>query len=256
MAANLLLLIPIALPSLMRVFSKPATSAVIFIRISADTLGDAELCELSEQLRLGGADAVVLRGSEAQLQLVLREQQRAAADYPGPCPVLYEPPYMPPGAAGMQHRASDAQAVILPSCACCWPEGDPSVPMCVVNATDADSLRTAACANPLVIASGPAVDFALASAHDLRAVVVPRIEGDGEGLSRRIRAIRMSGCRGVLVDFANGIPLTAATSFVQFLCSKQSSTFGRYGLRIGFSNFMTDQFWLNREFKNRVLRNQ
>ena len=236
----------VARSSLLRALKKPASSAAIIVRVLAAGLKDAELLELSERLRHGGADAVQLRASDEQLQLVLDEQRRATADFPGPCPVLFEPAEaFPPDMA-----ACGAHAVVLPCrLRSSWVCDVPSAPMCAVEVADAEDFRASAQTCELVIATGAAVDLALACSSEFAAAIMVHIKMAGVHTPNQIRAVREAGCAGVVVNFPEGAPPAAALDFVSRLRSKKSATFGSYGLQIGFSSFMSDQYWLNRKFK-------
>ena len=80
-------------PSLARALSRPASAVAVVPRVfSTSSSSDESLLELSERLRDAGAAAIVLHGSSLEaVRLVLEEQRRAAGNFPGPLPVVYEP---------------------------------------------------------------------------------------------------------------------------------------------------------------------
>ena len=147
---------------------KPSSSFAVVPRLisDGDPTFDADLVDLSQRLRLAGADAILLAGGTIrQVELLLREQRTAAGQYPPPCPVIYEPPQSPP-LCGLP-PSSLAHALVVPLAewqACHTPDGQ----QCVIQARTGEELRAAlsAARNERNAESQPSLVYATDEARD------------------------------------------------------------------------------------------
>ena len=244
---------------------KPPGTPAVLVRLNcadlrADTSdADGDLAAMSERLREAGVDALILRGaSEAQARAVIEEQRMAASSYPGPCPVLLQPSTWPVTGGLAPDLNDELAALVLPEGAA---EADAPADAALASSLQlvpqvwsVDELRQCSGRAPLAILT-PAFSSALldaeaeaagaVAAHD--GAVVAALPPGLEAASRRARALRAAGCAGVLIDddAAVGQPEVA----VREVLSKASEAFGSYGLKMGFSSFMSDQYWLNKDIK-------
>ena len=215
------------------------------------------LLELSERLRTAGAAALLLRNpSLRQVQLVLEEQRSASGNFPSPMPVLCEPCWSTPLEA-----PDGAAAVVLP-----YSEVEGAVPLgwplVVTRCTSAAELH-AMLARPappeMVFASeaavlaldgaAPGAPSAAASAGREAALFIASL-ALGPGCAAEARELRAMGYAAVAVDFAaDEWPLPPEVA-VRAVLSTQSRTFNSLGLKVGHGDFGSDQYWLNKKFKD------
>ena len=198
------------------------------------------LLELSERLRTAGAAALLLRNpSLRQVQLVLEEQRSASGNFPSPMPVLCEPCWSTPLEA-----PDGAAAVVLP-----YSEVEGAVPLgwplVVTRCTSAAELH-AMLARPappeMVFASeaavlaldgaAPGAPSAAASAGREAALFIASL-ALGPGCAAEARQLRAMGYAAVAV-----------------VLSTQSRTYNSLGLKVGYGDFGSDQYWLNKKFKD------
>jgi hypothetical protein len=245
--------------ALRRALTRPAHAAVAVVPRIDLLPGTSEdkLLELSERLRTAGAAALLLRNpSLRQVQLVLEEQRSASGNFPSPMPVLCEPFLSTPLEA-----PDGAAAVVLPYSEV---EGAVSLgwPLVVTRCTSAAELH-AMLARPappeMVFASEAAVlaldgaaagaASAAASAGREAALFIASL-ALGPGCAAEARELRAMGYAAVAVDFAaDDWPLPPELA-VRAVLSTQSRTYNSLGLKVGHGDFGSDQYWLNKKFKD------
>jgi len=245
--------------ALRRALTRPAHAAVAVVPRIDLLPGTSEdkLLELSERLRTAGAAALLLRNpSLRQVQLVLEEQRSASGNFPSPMPVLCEPFWSTPLEA-----PDGAAAVVLP-----YSEVEGAVPLgwplVVTRCTSAAELH-AMLARPappeMVFASEAAVlaldgaaagaASAAASAGREAALFIASL-ALGPGCAAEARELRAMGYAAVAVDFAaDDWPLPPEVA-VRAVLSTQSRTYNSLGLKVGHGDFGSDQYWLNKKFKD------
>ena len=245
--------------ALRRALTRPAHAAVAVVpRIGGlPSTSEDSLLELSERLRTAGAAALLLRNpSLRQVQLVLEEQRSASGNFPSPMPVLCEPCWSTPLEA-----PDGAAAVVLP-----YSEVEGAVPLgwplVVTRCTSAAELH-AMLARPappeMVFASeaavlaldgaAPGAPSAAASAGREAALFIASL-ALGPGCAAEARQLRAMGYAAVAVDFAaDDWPLPPEVA-VRAMLSTQSRTYNSLGLKVGYGDFGSDQYWLNKKFKD------
>ncbi len=224
---------------------KQATPVLVRIDATAPHIDDDALRTLSEQVRNADAAALQLRSSRRQLHIVLDEQRCAAADFPGPCPVIYEPG---------DHDVDDdadacgADAVLLTRHAKA-PDSVLAIHR-LETVTDVLDLKTP----PHCVSLSAAAWDALRTDDSelLRKATVIADLPLGDEPSRRAREMRASGCDCVLID-VTGLEDQIA-GLVAAVKSKHSAHFGSLGLKMGFSTFASDQYWVNKDMKEVLAR--
>ncbi len=242
--------------ALRRALTRPAHAAVAVVPC-VDLLpstSDETLLELSERLRTAGAAALLLRNpSLRQVQLVLEEQRSAAGNFPSPVPIMCEP-----CGSALLEAADGAAALVLPcgEAEGAAPSGWPLVvPRC---ATEAE--LDAALARPespeLVFASDAAVPSlagaAAAAASASAGREAPLLMASltlGPECAVEARELRAAGCAAVAVDFPADDWPAPPEAAVRAVLSTQSRSYNSLGLRVGHGEFQSDQYWLNRKFK-------
>eukprot|EP00965_Chrysotila_dentata_P014854 491360-Pleurochrysis_carterae.AAC.5 len=242
---------------LLSALRKPPSAAALAVRLfqqpGARHRPDAELELLSDRLRRAGADALLFCGSQHQLEIIIREQQRAASDFPGPCPVLYEPSNVDDTCDAAQSLVDcGAHGVVIPleqkeKWELQRTNTLPLVPS--IQHVEAGGACTSRVNYDLVIVSK--VDsgddnVAEATGPQILLAAMPVVDGTS---SARVRKLRERGFAGVLVDFDLDDWPADPEVLLRSLRSKRSSTFGTYGLKMGYGDFMSDQYWLNKTFK-------
>lgn len=241
---------------LQRALTRPAHATVAVVpcvELLWDT-PEETLLDLSERLRMAGAAALLLRNpSLRQVQLVLEEQRSASGNFPSPIPVFCEPhgddySDAPPTAA------SGAAALVLPcgaAATAAWTE-PLVVPRCTTT-TDLDAALALPSPPPLLFASDEAVPPLLSAvAEDDSNRAKPLVMASlalGPDCASEARALRAAGCSAVVVDFAADNWPAPPEAVVRAVLSGQSTTFNSLGLKVGFGDFSSDQYWLNRKFK-------
>lgn len=255
--------------ALLAALQKPpgTPSVVVRLRTGADP-SDAQssfirdsLHEASERLRLAGAAALVLRADEAWVEAVLQEQRSAAGDYPGPCPLIFEPVAPPTDAAAasqlLQRCGADALVVgastlVKGVLAADVSNADELSPLLVPRAQSQDEWLAAA-NMPLCLLAADITNKVLESEN------VPASSGGGVLLgelsavctAEHARALRALGLAGVVLDFDVDEWSTAPGSLVRPILSKRSPSFGTIGLSMAnsFGSFESEQYWMNKEIK-------
>jgi len=274
----------------LRALRKPPGAVAVVVRLSPSAVSsEAELRDVSERLRAAGASAIVLRGEASALRVVLDEQRSAASEFPGPCPVLYQP--VPAPASSRALHGCGAQGLVLPySVLASDREGaagaSEALPL-VLTAQTAAELRTAAAAAaagdgaawPLVLATASAwqglIDEAAAPPTDGPGAQGSALEAGGAAAPARVvlasgalvlavldletgdagvraREWRAAGCAGVVVDYDPAEWPGGPEPLLRELLSKKSSSFGGLAMHQGVSlgaSGISDQFWLNKNMK-------
>lgn len=250
--------------ALAKALAKPASAVAVVprLRIGA-TSSDEDLVELSERMRAGGASALLLYGDDLRhVQLILDEQRSAVGHYPGPLPILFEPA----GDAAASHSdiiGCGAAAVVSPlpliqpvppSAPPLPPAGESGsslllVPRCCSQAELAEA--TASSSDwPLVLADdGAAESIESLAAEGGNAAVIMASLDLGEDMAGRARALRAQGCAAVVVDFDVDDWPAPPEAILGAVLSKKSPVMGSLGLKVGFGTFQSDQYWLNKKFK-------
>jgi hypothetical protein len=281
----------------LRALRKPPGTVAVSARLtpSEAAMSDAELVDASQRLRAAGVAIIVLRGDARSLSIVRDEQKGAASEFPGPCPVLYQP--QPAPEDWRELRDCDTQALVLPCASLAVVQRGavdseaPAVPL-VPRVTTAAELQAAAVSDaafPCVLASASAweefmrqaasSDFTRAeqeissevgTSAALRSLVA--MPGERVVLSEldlsavgdavaRAREWCAAGCAGVLIDYDPAEWPQGPERLVQRLLSKKSASFGglamKHGVSLGASG-ISDQYWLNKNMKEakRVIRRQ
>jgi hypothetical protein len=279
----------------LRALRKPPGTVAVSVRLTPGeaAISDGELRDASQGLRAAGVAVIVLRGDARALSIVRKEQKGAASEFPGPCPVLYQPAPAPEDWRGLSD--CHAEALVLPSASLAAADERGAVdghshelPL-VPRVTTAAELRDAA-AFPCVLASASAWEEYMqgaATSDSLRAtqedgseasssaaiespvsllrdqVVISELDisagGDAAALAREWRA---AGCASVLIDYDPAEWPRGPGALLQRLMSKRSVSFGglamQHGVSIGASA-ISDQFWLNKnmnEAKRVIQKNQ
>eukprot|EP00967_Tisochrysis_lutea_P024570 scaffold28241_cov35-Tisochrysis_lutea.AAC.1 len=101
--------------SLLRALRKPLSTLAVVVRLTPTecVVSDQHLIEASERLRVAGVDAIILQGGTHALKLVHDEQRGAASEFPGPCPVLFQPLPVPSG-ADLYKLMENVELLVLP----------------------------------------------------------------------------------------------------------------------------------------------
>ena len=104
---------------LLGALDRPRSAVAVVPRILLDsdvTPSEDALMELSERTRAAGAAALIVRGSALDgVKLLLEEQRRAAGNYPGPLPIVFEPAMAIDAAAVDALHTAGAAGILLPS---------------------------------------------------------------------------------------------------------------------------------------------
>ena len=118
----------------------PSAIAVVPRILCPSPLDDDALIELSERFRVAGAAALVMRGTALNsVHVVLEEQRRAAGNYPGPLPVVYEPSTPMDDTTLDALHSSGVAGILLPADAMVLPPSAPPllvVPRCEAHASN------------------------------------------------------------------------------------------------------------------------
>lgn len=271
-----------------RAIRKPPDSLAVAMRLTLDDGGagsssggivsDAELRELSRRLRAGGAAVIVLRGGTRALRLLLDEQSCAAREFPGPCPVLFEP--VPQPADWTHLKGCGANALVLPHEACVASGGThglrlvprassrsallaalrasaaPAPPVVFATAASWEAMDAAAGADACATQStAEAGDAARSSPADLPrdAIVLAELGILDSNTGARARELRAAGCAGVVVDYDPCLWPGGPEGLMRALTSKRSVAYGALGLRHGVgigASDLSSQYWLNRDMKD------
>lgn len=276
---------------LSRALAKPASAVAVVPRLlwsSPTSANDDLLEELSERLRKAGASALVVQGfALQQVQLMLDEQRRAAGNYPGPLPILFEAVESAPPLEALVELDGLA-GVILPMDACSDAETQlPIVPRCC-SSDEVDNVFAMTQTPPLVFADEMAaasmLDDAEAASADSDAAS-DESEGGGAGgtgtladggdsssarsrssskagapimsvlplsskLAQQARALRSHGCTAVVVDFDIFDWPGSPEAVVGAVLSKKSPSMS-FGMKTSglAGTFSSEQYWLNKKFK-------
>lgn len=282
----------------LRALRKPPGTVAVSVRLtpSEAAISDEELLDASQRLRAAGVAVIVLRGDARSLSIVQDEQKGAASEFPGPCPVLYQPAPAPED--WRQLRDCVAQALVLPCASLAADErgavyGNSHALPIVPRVTTAAELQAAAASDapfPCVLASASAWEEFIREAATSDAkiaaqenspemstrvalgtsvvlpsehVVISELDmsagGDAVASAREWCA---AGCAGVLIDYDPAEWPRGPEELVQRLLSKKSAAFGglamKHGVSLGASG-ISDQYWLNKnmkEAKRVIKRNQ
>lgn len=268
----------VRLPSVLKALDKPASAIAIVPRLIVSSASDDEaLEELSERCRKAGASALVVQGSAlSQVKLILDEQQRAVGNYPGPLPVLFEPPDSAfpidsleslDGLAGMllPHdeylagggASEDNLLLRVPRCTCSS-QVEATQEALLVFADDAAAvgmLDAASAASPTRDdggSTGTGGDSRVSDVGDngKRSRLVMASLPLGEDMAAQARALRTSGCAAIVLDFDVDDWPGSPESIVRAAASKRSPSMG-FGLKTSAlaGTFASDQYWLNKKFK-------
>ena len=243
---------------LRRAIARPSHAAVGVVprvQLLPTTVEDTVI-ELSERLRSAGAAALLLRNpSLRQVQLVLEEQRSAAGNFPSPVPVLCEDLQWGTGAHEAAPDGAAALVLAHDEAVSGAPSGWPHiVPRCD---SAADLEATLALQTPplLVFASEAAVPSLPSMAATLTgacgndATLVMASLELGPGCAAEARELRAAGCSAVVVEFAADDWPAPPEAVVRAVLSTHSTTYNSLGLKVGYGDFSSDQYWLNRKFK-------
>ncbi|EOD14282.1 hypothetical protein EMIHUDRAFT_206989 [Emiliania huxleyi CCMP1516] len=239
----------------LRALRKPPDTVAVMVRLlqrDDAPLSDTELREYSEQLRLAGASAIVLKGDARALDVLLEEQAGSAGEYPGPCPVLFE-------AAGSSGVAGcRAQALVARSGTVAAGAAEASsLPLVPLAATAAELQEALATPSPLILSSAAAwAELPAPGASDGARADAAAGEAEGSrgeaGSGERARELRGAGCAGVVIDFDPRSSLCGPEGVLRPLLSKRSSAFGSLGLSLGMGMSATvasDSYWITKQMK-------
>ena len=263
------------LPSVLKALDKPASAIAIVPRLIASSSSDVEVLEeLSERCRKAGASALVVQASAlSQVKLVLDEQRRAAGNYPGPLPVLFEPSdsSLPidsleslDGLAGMllPHEeysaggASEDNMLLRVPCCTCSSQMDATQEVPLVFADDAaavtmlDAASAASAARDEGVSTGADGRVSNNGDDGKRSQLVMVSLPLGKDMAQQARALRANGCAAVVIDFDVDDWPGSPESIVGAAASKRSPSMG-FGLKTSglAGTFASDQYWLNKKFK-------
>ena len=236
----------------------PSAIAVVPRILCPSPLDDDALIELSERFRVAGAAALVMRGTALNsVHVVLEEQRRAAGNYPGPLPVVYEPSTPMDDTTLDALHSSGVAGILLPADAMVLPPSAPPllvVPRCETSA-ELDAVLAAPTPAPLVFAAAELVDSdsGALGAVDNGASASPVLMTSlslGEDMASSARVLRAGGCSAVAVDFDTDEWPAAPETIVGAILSKKSPVIGSLGVQYNaYGSYTSDQYWMNKKFK-------